>query len=80
MSRLDVEIGIVAEENTTLLTYLVEALLLLGSQQNLMETREKAFEERMETLRDKVLAMTEGFQEQTSSLEGEIVLLKRAMV
>ena len=76
MSRLDVEICIAAEENTTLLTHLVEAFLLLGLQQNMMETREKAFEERMETLREKMLAMTEGFQEQTSSLEGEIVSLK----
>ena len=45
-----------------------------------METREKAFEEKMETLRDKVLAMAEEFQERTISLEGEIILLKRAMV
>ena len=45
-----------------------------------METREKAFEERMETLRDKVLAVTEEFQERTRSLEEEIVLLKQAMV
>ena len=40
----------------------------------------KALEEQMETLRDKVLAMTEEFKEWTRSLEGEIVLLKRAMV
>ena len=45
-----------------------------------METHEKAFEEQMETLRDKVLAVTEEFQERTRSLEGKIVLLKRAMV
>ena len=45
-----------------------------------METRKKAFEERMETLRDKVLAVIEEFQKRTRSLEGEIVLLKRAMV
>ena len=45
-----------------------------------METRERAFEEQMETLRDKVLAVTEEFQEWTRSLEGEIVFLKRAMV
>ena len=38
-----------------------------------MESREKGFEERMETLRDKVLAVTEEFQERTRSLEGEIV-------
>ena len=45
-----------------------------------METHKKAFEERMETLRDKVLAVIEEFQKRTRSLEGEIVLLKRAMV
>ena len=45
-----------------------------------METREKAFEERMDTLCDKVLAMIKEFQERTRSLEGEIVLLKRATV
>ena len=45
-----------------------------------MEMREKAFEERMGILRDKVLAMTEEFHERTRSIEGEIVLLKRAMV
>ena len=41
-----------------------------------METREKAVEERMETLHDKMLAMIEEFKERTRSLEGEIVLLK----
>ena len=45
-----------------------------------METHEKAVEERMETLHDKMRAMTEEFEEQTRSLEGEIVLLKRAVV
>ena len=45
-----------------------------------METGEKAFEEWIKTLREKVLAMTEEFQEQTRSLEGKIVLLKREMV
>ena len=45
-----------------------------------METCERAFEKRMETLRDKVLAVTKEFQVRTRSLEGEIVLLKRAMV
>ena len=34
----------------------------------------------METLCNKVLVVTEEFQERTRSLEGEIVLLKRAMV
>ena len=45
-----------------------------------METREKAFNDRMETLHDKVLVMTEEFQERTRSLKGEIILLKRAIV
>ena len=45
-----------------------------------METSDKAFEERMESLYDKVLAMTEEFQEWTRSLEGEIILIKLAMV
>ena len=43
-----------------------------------METREKAVEERMESLHDIMWAMTEEFEERTRSLEGEIVLLKRA--
>ena len=38
-----------------------------------METRERGFVERMETLRDKVLAVIEELKEQTRSLEGEIV-------
>ena len=45
-----------------------------------METREKAVEERMETLHDRMRAMTEEFEERTRSFEGEIVLLKRAIV
>ena len=45
-----------------------------------METSERAFEERMETLRDKVLAKSEEFKEQTRSLEGEVILMKRATV
>ena len=80
VSRLDTEIGTAAEANITLSTRLPKAFLLLGSQQDLMETREKAFEEWMETLHDKVLAMTKEFQERTRSLEGEIILLKQAMV
>ena len=68
VSRLDVELGTTYEANTTLSTYLAEAFLLLGSQRDLMETCEKASEEWMETLRDKVLAVTEEFQERTRSL------------
>ena len=80
MSSLDTELGTTTEANTTLTTQLAEAFLLLGSQQDLMEVHEKVFDERMKTLHDKVLAMTEEFQERTRSLEGEIVLLKQAMV
>ena len=72
--------GTAVEANTTLSTQLAEALLLVGLQRDLMEMRKKAFDERMDTLRNKVLAMTEEFQERTTSLEGEIVLLKQAMV
>ena len=69
VSKLDAEIGITAEANTTLSTQLAEAFLLLGLHRDLMKTRERAFKERMETLRDKVLAMTKEFQERTRSLE-----------
>ena len=66
--KLDAKIGATTKANTTLLTQLVEAFLLLGSQRDLMEKHEKAFEERMETLNDKVLAVIEEFQERTTSL------------
>ena len=52
MSKLDVQIGITIEVNTTLLTQLTKSFLLLGLQRDQMESREKAFEERMETLYD----------------------------
>ena len=45
-----------------------------------MKTRKKVFDEWMDTLRDKVLAKIEEFQEWRRSLEGEIILLKQAMV
>ena len=44
VSRLDAKLGTTVEANTTLATQLAEAFLLLGSQQDLMETREKAFD------------------------------------
>ena len=56
VSTLDVELGTTVEANTTLLTLLAEAFLLLGSQRDLMETRK-----RMDTLLDKVLVMTKEF-------------------
>ena len=80
VSRLDAKLGTVVEVNTTLSTQLAKAFLPLGLLRDLMETREKAFEERRETLGDKVLVVTEEFQERTKSLEGEILLPKRAMV
>ena len=79
VSRLDTELGTPTEANMTLSTQLAEAFLLFSSHWDLRETREKAFEEQMDTLRDKVLAMTEEL-EWTRSLEGEIILLKQAMV
>ena len=48
--RLDAEIGTTAEANTTLSTQLAKAFLLLGSQRDLMESHERAFEERMEDM------------------------------
>ena len=62
VSRLEVEIGMATEVNTTLSTQLSEAFLLLGSQRESMETREKVIEERMETLHDRMRAMTEEFE------------------
>ena len=80
VSRLDAEIGTTTKANTTLSTQIVDAVLLLDSQHESMETQEKAVEERMESLHDRMRAMTKEFEERTRSLEGEIVLLKRAVV
>ena len=80
VSRLDAEIGRSTEANTNLSTQIAEAVMLLDSQRESMETREKAVEEWMETLHEKMRAMTEEFEERTRSLEGEIVMLKRAVV
>ena len=79
VSRLDAELSIAVEANTTFSTQLAKAFLLLGSQHDLMELHRKAFEEQMDTFYDKVLIMIEEFQERTRSLEGEIILLKQAM-
>ena len=62
MSRLDAELGTTVEANTTLSTQLSEAFLLLASQWDLMEKHEKACEEPMETLSNKVLVVIEEFQ------------------
>ena len=45
-----------------------------------METQEKVVEEQMGSFHDRMQAMTKVFKERIRSLEGEIVLLKRAVV
>ena len=80
VSRLDAEIGTTTVANTTLSTQIADVVLLLDSQRESMETREKAVEEWMESLHDRMRAMTEEFEEQIRYLEGEIVLLKQAVV
>ena len=80
VSRLDVEIGTATEANSTLSTQIADTVLRLDSQRESMETREKAVEERMGSFHDRMRAMTEEFEERIRSLEGEIVLLKRAVV
>ena len=80
VSRLDAEIGTTTEANTTLSIQIADVVLLLDSQRESMETREKAVEERMESFHDRMRAMTKEFEERITSLEGEIVLLKRAVV
>ena len=80
VSRLDVEIGTATEANSTLSTQIVDVVLLLDSQRESMEAREKAVEERMGSFHDRMQAMTKEFEEWIRSLEGEIVLLKRAVV
>ena len=49
VSRLDAEIGTATEANTTFSTQIADVVLHLDSQRELMETREKAVEERMES-------------------------------
>ena len=76
VSRLDAEIGTATEANATLSTQIADAVLLLDSQRETVETREKAVEERMESFHDRMTTMTEEFEERIRSLEGEIMLLK----
>ena len=80
MSRLDAEIGTATEANSTRSTQIADAVLLFDSQRESMEAREKAAEERMGSFHDRMQAMTEEFKERIRSLEGEIMLLKRAVV
>ena len=54
-------LGNAVEANSTLSTQLAEAILMLDSQRDRMETLEKTFDERMEELREKVLNVTEEF-------------------
>ena len=61
VSRLDAEIG-TTEANTTLSTQIADVVLLLDSQRESMETREKAVEERMESFHDRMRTMTEEFE------------------
>ena len=61
VSRLDSEIG-TTEANTTLSTQIADVVLLLDSQRESMETREKAVEERMESFHDRMQTMTEEFE------------------
>ena len=79
VSRLDAEIGTAAEANSTLSTQIADAVLQLDSQRESMEAREKAVEERIGSFHDRMQAMTEEFEERIRSLQGEIVLLKRAV-
>ena len=55
VNGLDVGLGNAVESNSTLSIQLAEAILMLESQRDRMETLEKTFEERMEELREKVL-------------------------
>ena len=59
VSRLDAEIGTTTDGNTTLSTKVADVALLLDSQRESMETREKVVEERMKSLNDRMRAMTE---------------------
>ena len=52
MSSLDTEIGTATEANSTLSTQIVDVVLLLDSQRELMEAREKAIEERIGSFHD----------------------------
>ena len=80
VSRLDAKIGTATEANATLSTQIADGVLLLDSQRESMETREKVVEERMESFHDRMRGMIEEFEKQIRSLEGEIVLLMRVVV
>ena len=67
VSRLDVVIGTETEPNTTHSTQLANAILLLDSQHESMETREMAVEERMESFHDRIRTMTKEFEERIIS-------------
>ena len=67
VSRLDVEIGTATKANTTHSTQLANAILLLDSQRESMETREMVVEERMESFHDRIRTMTEEFEERIRS-------------
>ena len=67
VSRLDVEISTATEANTTHSTQLANAILLLESQRESMETREMVVEEWMESFHDRIRTMTEEFVERIRS-------------
>ena len=54
VSRLDTEIGTATEANSTLSTQIADAVLLLDSQRESMEAREKAVEEQMGSFHDRM--------------------------
>ena len=67
VSRLDVEISTATEANTTHSTRLANAILLLESQRESMETREMVVEEWMESFHDRIRTLTEEFVERIRS-------------
>ena len=67
VARIKAEIGTATEANTTHSTQLANAILLLDSQRESMETREMAIKERMESFHDRTRTMTEEFKERIRS-------------
>ena len=67
VSRLDVEIGTATEANIIHSTRLANAILLLESQCESMETREMVVEEWMESFHERIRTMTEEFVERIGS-------------
>ena len=70
VSKLDAEIGTATEANATFSTQITDVVLLLDSQRESMETREKVVEERMESFHDRIQSMIEEFDQRIRSLKG----------